>query len=196
MALVRGGFGEADRSAGRSEPWLSFACSAEARRRAWRKASWPSWTRSRRPRRKAAGTQAEEALALQRALSRSAGRSRGPGRKGDRRGRRHARLSGRDAVRRGTGPPGAGRRLERASPPPPRGRPRWTIEIAGYRDAGDDHFSARTADLEDIRDRVLGHLEPGADQRRHSRRFRGCGGRPADLALSRASTGRRAARSC
>ena len=34
-------------------------------------------------------------------------------------------------------------------------------EIAGYRDAGDDHFSARTADLEDIRDRVLGHLEPG-----------------------------------
>ena len=36
------------------------------------------------------------------------------------------------------------------------------VEIAGYRDAGDDHFSARTADLEDIRDRVLGHLEPGA----------------------------------
>ena len=36
------------------------------------------------------------------------------------------------------------------------------IEIAGYREAGDDHFSARTADLEDIRDRVLGHLEPGA----------------------------------
>ena len=36
------------------------------------------------------------------------------------------------------------------------------VEIAGYRDAEDDHFSARTADLEDIRDRVLGHLEPGA----------------------------------
>jgi phosphotransferase system enzyme I (PtsI) len=35
-------------------------------------------------------------------------------------------------------------------------------EIAGYRDAGDDHFAARTADLEDIRDRVLGHLTPGA----------------------------------
>jgi phosphotransferase system enzyme I (PtsI) len=36
------------------------------------------------------------------------------------------------------------------------------VEIAGYRDAGDDHFSARTADLEDIRDRVLSHLTPGA----------------------------------
>ena len=59
------------------------------------------------------------------------------------------------------------------------------VEIAGYRDAGDDHFSARTADLEDIRDRVLGHLEPGARQSRHSRRFRGCGGRPSDLTLSR-----------
>jgi phosphotransferase system enzyme I (PtsI) len=35
-------------------------------------------------------------------------------------------------------------------------------EIAGYRAAGDDHFAARTADLEDIRDRVLGHLVPGA----------------------------------
>ena len=34
-------------------------------------------------------------------------------------------------------------------------------EIAGYRDAGDDHFAARTADLEDIRDRVLAHLTPG-----------------------------------
>ena len=35
-------------------------------------------------------------------------------------------------------------------------------EIAGYRAAGDDHFAARTADLEDIRDRVLGHLTQGA----------------------------------
>jgi phosphoenolpyruvate-protein phosphotransferase (PTS system enzyme I) len=35
------------------------------------------------------------------------------------------------------------------------------VEIAGYRDAGDDHFSARTADLEDIRDRVLSHLTRG-----------------------------------
>ena len=33
MALVRGGFGEADQRAGGSEPWLSFACSAAARRR-------------------------------------------------------------------------------------------------------------------------------------------------------------------
>jgi phosphoenolpyruvate-protein phosphotransferase (PTS system enzyme I) len=36
-------------------------------------------------------------------------------------------------------------------------------EISGYRDAEDAHFSARAADLEDIRDRVLGHLTPGAD---------------------------------
>jgi phosphoenolpyruvate-protein phosphotransferase (PTS system enzyme I) len=35
------------------------------------------------------------------------------------------------------------------------------VEIDGYR-AGDEHFAARTADLEDIRDRVLGHLTPGA----------------------------------
>ena len=35
------------------------------------------------------------------------------------------------------------------------------VEIAGYRESGDDHFSARTADLEDIRDRVLSHLAPG-----------------------------------
>jgi phosphotransferase system enzyme I (PtsI) len=31
-------------------------------------------------------------------------------------------------------------------------------EISGYRDAEDTYFSARAADLEDIRDRVLGHL--------------------------------------
>jgi phosphoenolpyruvate-protein phosphotransferase (PTS system enzyme I) len=37
------------------------------------------------------------------------------------------------------------------------------VEIAGYRAVGDDHFAARTADLEDIRDRVLSHLTPGAD---------------------------------
>ena len=36
-------------------------------------------------------------------------------------------------------------------------------EISGYRDAEDTYFSARAADLEDIRDRVLGHLAPGAD---------------------------------
>ena len=35
-------------------------------------------------------------------------------------------------------------------------------EIASYRAAGDEHFAARAADLEDIRDRVLGHLTPGA----------------------------------
>ena len=36
-------------------------------------------------------------------------------------------------------------------------------EIAGYRAGEDAYFSARAADLEDIRDRVLGHLAPGAD---------------------------------
>src|SRR5271168_291917 len=36
------------------------------------------------------------------------------------------------------------------------------VEISGYRAAEDDHFSARAADLEDIRDRVLGPLAPAA----------------------------------
>ena len=58
-------------------------------------------------------------------------------------------------------------------------------EIAGYRAAGDDHFAARTADLEDIRDRVLGHLTPGAAGPVDSGRRCGRGGRPADLALPR-----------
>ena len=37
------------------------------------------------------------------------------------------------------------------------------VEISGYRAGEDAHFSARAADLEDIRDRVLGHLAPAAD---------------------------------
>jgi len=36
-------------------------------------------------------------------------------------------------------------------------------EISGYRAGEDAYFSARAADLEDIRDRVLGHLSPAAD---------------------------------
>ena len=36
-------------------------------------------------------------------------------------------------------------------------------EMAGYRAGEDSYFSARAADLEDIRDRVLGHLAPGAN---------------------------------
>ena len=36
-------------------------------------------------------------------------------------------------------------------------------EISGYRAGEDSYFSARAADLEDIRDRVLGHLAPGGD---------------------------------
>ncbi|HEX3346663.1 MAG TPA: putative PEP-binding protein [Acetobacteraceae bacterium] len=44
----------------------------------------------------------------------------------------------------------------------------WTeamaAEIAGYAEAEDDYFAARTADLEDIRDRVLALLTPGTGQ--------------------------------
>ena len=58
-------------------------------------------------------------------------------------------------------------------------------EISGYRAGEDAYFSARAADLEDIRDRVLGHLAPAADGAPHSRRLCGCRGRPASLALSR-----------
>jgi phosphotransferase system enzyme I (PtsI) len=38
-----------------------------------------------------------------------------------------------------------------------------TDEISGYRAGEDGYFSARAADLEDIRDRVLGHLAPAAN---------------------------------
>ena len=41
--------------------------------------------------------------------------------------------------------------------------PAMAAEISGYRAGEDAYFSARAADLEDIRDRVLGHLAPGAD---------------------------------
>jgi phosphoenolpyruvate-protein phosphotransferase (PTS system enzyme I) len=37
-------------------------------------------------------------------------------------------------------------------------------EISGYRAGEDAYFSARAADLEDIRDRVLGHLAPAEDR--------------------------------
>ena len=45
---------------------------------------------------------------------------------------------------------------------PRRGRPRWPSKSPGYRAADDGYFSARAADFEDIRDRVLGHLTPAA----------------------------------
>ena len=116
---------------------------------------------ARRPRRKAAGTQAEEALTLQQALSRAlaevealAGKATGEA--ADMLGFQVAMLSDEELVGPALERVGAGESAAAA----------WEAameaEIAGYRNAGDDHFSARTADLEDIRDRVLGHLEPGA----------------------------------
>ena len=115
-----------------------------------------------RPRqRKAAGARAEEALALHRALERAlaevqalAGKATGEA--ADMLGFQVAMLSDEELVRPALEGVEAGASAAAA----------WEaameVEIAGYRDAGDDHFSARTADLEDIRDRVLGHLEPGA----------------------------------
>ena len=111
-------------------------------------------------RREAAGTQAEEASALQLALSQAlaevealAGRATGEA--ADMLGFQVAMLSDEELVRPALEGVGAGESAAAA----------WEaameVEIAGYRDARDDHFSARTADLEDIRDRVLGHLEPG-----------------------------------
>ena len=115
-----------------------------------------------RPRqRKAAGARAEEALALHRALERAlaevealAGKATGEA--AEMLGFQVAMLSDEELVRPALEGVEAGASAAAA----------WEaameVEIAGYRDAGDDHFSARTADLEDIRDRVLGHLEPGA----------------------------------
>src|SRR5271165_6550448 len=116
---------------------------------------------ARRPRRKATGTQAEEALALQRALSQALAEvealvGKATGEAADMLGFQVAMLSDEELVRPARERVGAGESAAAA----------WEaameVEIAGYRDAGDHHFSARTADLEDIRDRVLGHLEPGA----------------------------------
>ena len=115
-----------------------------------------------RPRqRKAAGAQAEEALALRRALERAlaevealAGKATGEA--AEMLGFQVAMLSDEELVRPALEGVEAGASAAAA------GEAAMEVEIAGYRDAGDDHFSARTADLEDIRDRVLGHLEPGA----------------------------------
>ncbi len=116
---------------------------------------------TRRPRGEAVGTQAEEALALRRALSRALAEVEGlaesaTGEAADMLGFQVAMLSDEELVQPALEGVRAGESAATA----------WEaameVEIAGYRDAEDDHFSARTADLEDIRDRVLGHLEPGA----------------------------------
>ncbi len=56
----------------------------------------------------------------------------------------------------------AGEAIEAGEPATTAWEAAMNVEIAGYRDASNDYFSARTADLEDIRDRVLAHLTPGA----------------------------------
>ena len=114
-----------DGSAGRSETWLSFACSAAAPRREWRKASWPFWTpqggRSARP--PARGRR--RPWRLQRALSRAlaevealAGKATGEA--ADMLGFQVAMLSDDELVR-----PALEGSRSRESPPPPPGKPRW-----------------------------------------------------------------------
>ena len=108
----------------------------------------------------AAGTQAEEALALRRAISQALAEvadlaEKAAGEAADMLGFQVAMLNDEELVRPALEAVEAGESASTA----------WEAsmdaEIAGYRDAGDDHFAARTADLEDIRDRVLGHLAPG-----------------------------------
>src|SRR5277367_4295647 len=108
-----------------------------------------------------AGTRAEEVLALREALSRAltevedlAGNATGEA--GEMLGFQVAMLSDDELVRPALEAVEAGESAADA----------WEAamdaEIASYRAAGDEHFAARAADLEDIRDRVLGHLTPGA----------------------------------
>ena len=108
-----------------------------------------------------AGTRAEEVLALRRALSQAlaevadlAGNAAGEA--ADMLGFQVAMLSDDELVRPTLEAVEAGESAAAAW------QAAMDAEIAGYRAAGDDHFAARTADLEDIRDRVLGHLTPGA----------------------------------
>ena len=110
-----------------------------------------------------AGTPAEEALALQRRPRAGAGRSRSSGQRG-----RPATPATCSPSRRRCCPttswPG---RRSNPSPPaslrPRRGRPQWPTKSPVIVGGEDAYFSARAADLEDIRDRVLGHLAPAAD---------------------------------
>src|SRR5277367_4266299 len=109
-----------------------------------------------------AGTRAEEVLALREALSRAltevedlAGNATGEA--GEMLGFQVAMLAVDELVRPALDAVEAGESASVA----------WettmAVEISGYRAAEDAHFSARAADLEDIRDRVLGHLTPAAD---------------------------------
>lgn len=107
-----------------------------------------------------AGTRSDEVLALKQALSRALAEvealaGKATGEVADMLGFQVAMLSDDELVRPAREAVEAGESAAAA----------WEaameVEIAGYRAADDDHFSARTADLEDIRDRVLSHLASG-----------------------------------
>ena len=114
-----------------------------------------------KPSRRAAGARAEEILALRRAVSQALAEvmdlaDKASGEAADMLGFQVAMLADDELI----GP--ALEALEAGESAAAAWEAAMDAEIAGYRDAGDDHFAARTADLEDIRDRVLGHLTPGA----------------------------------
>ncbi len=114
---------------------------------------------ARRPQLRLAGAPADEAAALHGALARALAEvealaESASGEAAEMLGFQVAMLSDEELVR----PALEG--IEAGQSAPAAWEAAMDVEIAGYRDADDDHFSARTADLEDIRDRVLGHLEP------------------------------------
>jgi phosphoenolpyruvate-protein phosphotransferase (PTS system enzyme I) len=111
--------------------------------------------------RRAAGTRADEILALRRAVSQAVAEvidlvETASGEAADMLGFQVAMLADDELIR------PALEALEGGESAAAAWEAAMDAEIAVYRDAGDDHFAARTADLEDIRDRVLGHLTPGA----------------------------------
>jgi phosphotransferase system enzyme I (PtsI) len=108
-----------------------------------------------------AGAPAEEVLALQQAVSQARAEIEGlagkaTGEAADMLGFQVAMLADEELVR------PAEQAIESGQAATTAWEAAMNVEIAGYREAGDDHFAARTADLEDIRDRVLAHLTPGA----------------------------------
>ena len=153
-----------------------------ARRRAWRKASWPCLARSERAEARGRARRRRRPWRCDEALVAGAGRNRDPGQDG-----RLARPPTCSPFRSRCCPTTSWSRpaFERSQPARPRprpGRPRWTPKSPAIAAARTPISRARTADLEDIRDRVLGHLAPGRRASPHSRRLRGCA---ADLPLSR-----------
>ncbi len=116
---------------------------------------------SAKPAKRKTGTRAEEVLALQQALSRALAEvealaERATGEAADMLSFQVAMLSDDELVR------PAREAVEAGASAAAAWESAMDVEIAGYREAEDEYFSARTADLEDIRDRVLGHLTSGA----------------------------------